>query len=178
MKANHNLSDIKNKTIDFGQTTIDSKLALFKYIIIFLVINFGALAIGSWLMNNGPQSDWYARLNKAPWTPPGWQFGAAWTITMICFSVYMAYLYRALPNPKVITLFVIQFILNVIWNYVFFNQHYVGLGLTIILLLTFIIVFILFSFANTLKIKSILILPYFFWLYIATSLNAYIVFHN
>ncbi|ALJ06874.1 TspO protein [Pseudalgibacter alginicilyticus] len=153
-------------------------MKLYKYIIVFLVINFGALAVGSWLMGNGPQSDWYNKLNKAPWTPSGWVFGVAWTTVMICFSVYMAYLYKALPNSKVITLFIIQLILNVIWNYLFFNQHYIGLGLTVILILTFIVAFFLFSFTNELKIKSILILPYFFWLYIATSLNAYIVLYN
>ena len=42
----------------------------FKYLILFLIINFGGLALGSWLMNNGPNSDWYLNLDKAPWTPP------------------------------------------------------------------------------------------------------------
>jgi tryptophan-rich sensory protein len=153
-------------------------MKLFKYIIVFLIINFGALAIGSWLMNDGPQSEWYIKLIKAPWTPKGWVFGTAWTTIMICFSIYMAFLYKALPTAKVITLFIIQFIFNVIWNYIFFNQHYVGAGLTVILLLTFIVAFFLFSFTDELKAKSILILPYFFWLCIATSLNAYIVFYN
>tara|TARA_R110002049_G_scaffold175107_1_gene342409 strand:- start:3785 stop:4246 length:462 start_codon:yes stop_codon:yes gene_type:complete len=153
-------------------------MKLFKYIAIFLIINFGALAIGSWLMGNGPQSDWYLALNKAPWTPPGWVFGAAWTTIMICFSVYMGFLYKALPTNKIKTLFGLQFFLNVIWNYIFFNQHYVGLGLSVILMLTFLIAFFSFSFANELKVKTILILPYFFWLCTATSLNAYIVFSN
>lgn len=153
-------------------------MKLFKYIIIFLIINFGALAIGSWLMNDGPQTEWYIKLSKAPWTPKGWVFGAAWTSIMICFSIYMAFLYKALPSARVIALFVIQFIFNVIWNYIFFNQHYVGVGLTVILILTFIIALFLFGFADELKAKSILILPYFLWLCIATSLNAYIVFYN
>jgi len=61
----------------------------------FLVLNFGALGIGVLLMNNGPQDAWYAALNKAPWTPPGWFFGVAWNTIMICFSIYMAYLIQA-----------------------------------------------------------------------------------
>ena len=48
-----------------------------KYLIIFLIINFGALGLGVLLMQNGPETDWYLQLNKAPWTPPGWVFGAA-----------------------------------------------------------------------------------------------------
>lgn len=153
-------------------------MKLFKYIIVFSVINFCALAIGSWLMNNGPRTEWYQNLNQAPWTPPGWVFGVAWSTIMICFSVYMAYLYKLQPNTKLITLFAIQFVLNVIWNFIFFNQHLVLLGLICIILLTIIVGLFLFDYKNDLKQKSLLILPYFVWLCIATSLNAYILFNN
>lgn len=153
-------------------------MKLLKYIVIFLIINFGALAIGSWLMNNGPQTEWYQNLNQAPWTPPGWVFGVAWTFIMLCFSVYMAYLYKSLPKSNVVGLFLVQFVLNVIWNYVFFNQHMIDVGFIIILLLTFIVAFFFFSFFKTLRYKSLLILPYLIWLCIATSLNAYILIYN
>ncbi|WP_298494688.1 TspO/MBR family protein [uncultured Algibacter sp.] len=153
-------------------------MKLLKNIIIFLVINFGALAIGSWLMNNGPQTEWYTSLNQAPWTPPGWVFGVAWTTIMVCFSIYMAYLYKLLPTTKVITLFAVQFVLNVIWNYIFFNQHLVGVGFTVILLLTFIIATITLSFLKDMNAKTLLILPYLIWLCIATSLNGYILLNN
>lgn len=153
-------------------------MKLLKYIIVFLIINFGALAIGNWLMANGPQTDWYRNLNQAPWTPPGWVFGAAWTTIMICFSIYMAYLYKLLPTAKVILLFSIQFVLNVIWNYIFFNQHLIGLGLITIILLTIVVAVFAFSFRKTLGAKTLLILPYLIWLCIATSLNGYIFFNN
>ena len=153
-------------------------MKLLKYIVIFLVINFGALAIGSWLMDNGPQTEWYINLNQAPWTPPGWVFGVAWTTIMLCFSLYMAFLYKLKPTTKVVILFTIQFVLNVIWNYVFFNQHFVGFGFTIILLLTFIVAVFTFSFKKDMGLKTLLILPYLIWLCIATSKNGYILIHN
>ncbi|WP_298536907.1 TspO/MBR family protein [uncultured Algibacter sp.] len=153
-------------------------MRLLKLILIFLVINFGALAIGTLLMANGPQTAWYISLNKAPWTPPGWVFGAAWTTIMVCFSIYMALLSSILSTPKVIGLFSIQFVLNVIWNYIFFNQHLIGLGLLCILLLTTVVSIFLYDFRNILKLKTLLILPYFIWLCIATSLNMYILIHN
>ena len=149
-----------------------------KYIFLFLVINFGALAIGTVLMNNGPQTDWYTQLNQAPWTPPGWAFGVAWTSIMICFSFYMTYLFLAEPSTRVKILFTVQFILNVSWNFVFFNQHLVGFGLLIILALTFIVATLLFNFRKLLPIKSFLIVPYFLWLLVASSLNAYIFLYN
>lgn len=153
-------------------------MKLLKYIIVFLVINFGALAIGSWLMNNGPRTEWYQNLNQAPWTPPGWVFAIAWSAIMICFSVYMAYLYKLQPNTKLKTLFAIQFVLNIIWNFIFFNQHLVLLALICIVLLTIIVGKFLFDYKSDLKQKSLLVLPYFIWLCIATSLNTYIFFYN
>ena len=150
----------------------------FKGLIVFLIINFGALAVGGWLMNNGPQTDWYLALNKAPWTPPGWVFGAAWTIIMICFSIYMTSLYLSYNTIKLRTLFAIQVLLNVSWNYVFFNKHLMLPGLLIILLLTVLIFYLLLTNQKKLKLKSLLILPYFIWLCIASSLNFYIVLYN
>lgn len=150
----------------------------FKILIFFLIVNFGALGIGGWLMNNGPQTQWYSELNKAPWTPPGWIFGVAWTSIMLCFSIYMAYLILSQNTSKLKILFIIQLVLNVSWNYVFFNQHLIGLGLVIIFLLTLLVFYFLIEYRKQLKRKSILILPYFLWLCIATSLNLYIVLNN
>ena len=147
--------------------------------IIFLIINFGGLALGGWLMNSGPTSDWYMNLNKAPWTPPGWVFGVAWTIIMICFSIYLTELFSFKINTKIVLLFTIQFFLNVIWNYVFFNQHLIGLGLLTIVLLTILIFYFFFIFnENRMQFFRYLLIPYMLWLCVATSLNAYILIKN
>jgi benzodiazapine receptor len=153
-------------------------MKLLKLFIVFLIINFSALGIGSWLMNNGPKTEWYTALNQAPWTPPGWVFGVAWTSIMLCFAIYMSYLYLKIPTTKVVILFSIQFVLNVIWNYIFFNQHLIGLGLAVIIALTIVVGIFLIAFKNDLKLKTLLIAPYFVWLCIATSLNAYILINN
>ncbi len=144
----------------------------------FLIINFGALWIGTWFMQNGPQNEWYLGLNKAPWTPDGWVFGVAWSTIMICFSAYMSFLYLKHFTKKTIVLFIIQFILNISWNFFFFNQKLVDIGLVNIIVLTIIVFAFLISYAKDLKMKSILILPYAIWLCIATSLNLYISLYN
>lgn len=148
------------------------------WLLLFLVINFSALGIGSWLMNNGPMSNWYLTLNKAPWTPPGWVFGAAWTTIMICFSIYLSYLVDIKVSTTFWILFIIQFVLNVSWNFIFFNQHAIGFALVVIILLTVLVGYYLFSFFSEMKFKSLLIAPYFIWLLIATSLNAYSYIKN
>lgn len=148
-------------------------------IILFLAINFGGLALGGWLMNNGPSTEWYLNLNKAPWTPPSWVFGAAWTIIMICFSIYLAELFSFKVNTQIVLLFGIQVFLNVIWNYLFFNQHLIGFGLVTIILLTVLIFYFFFNFnEGRMQFFRYLILPYMLWLCIATSLNAYIFINN
>lgn len=151
-------------------------MKILKLTILFLIINFSALAIGSWLMNNGPISEWYLQLNKAPWTPDGWVFGVAWTTIMICFSIYLAYVFKDNNSKSLKLLFAIQVFLNVVWNYAFFNQHQIGLGLLIIVLLTIVVFYFFFKF--NIKTIKYLLLPYMVWLCLATSLNAYILLYN
>ncbi|GFE00475.1 sensory protein TspO [Alteromonas sp. KUL156] len=153
-----------------------------KYIrfLIFLIANLSALGIGVWLMNEGPRTDWYLSLNKAPWTPAGWVFGVAWTIIMVLFSLYMTKVsfQHEFLNKKVLILYVDQWILNVSWNYIFFNQHLTKLGLVVIALLWLLIGYFTFEYVKRVRWYTLFILPYLIWMTIATSLNAYIVLNN
>lgn len=152
---------------------------MLKRVIIFLIINFAALAIGSMFTTNGVSSDWYQSLSKAPWTPPGWVFGAAWTTIMICFSFFMAYLWPKVESQKGLgTLFAVQWVLNVIWNPIFFKNQFVVTGLLVISLLTIVVAIFQFGFVKHLRLKALLVFPYMIWLLIATSLNAYILMNN
>lgn len=149
-----------------------------KTFLVFLIINLGSLGLGILLMGDGPTSEWYTSMNQAPWTPPNWIFGAAWTFIMLCFSFYMTSLYLKEPTKKVLTLFLFQVLLNIAWNFVFFNQHLIAIGLVVISALTLVITLILMSYLKLMKTKSLLILPYFIWICIATSLNLYILLYN
>jgi tryptophan-rich sensory protein len=147
-------------------------------LVLFLIINFGALGIGTILMDNGPRTDWYINLNQAPWTPPGWVFGFAWTTIMICFSIYMAKLIEVKNTKTVLALFAVQFVLNVSWNYVFFNQHMVALGMINLILLLIVVSIIAFNYKTELKSYTLFIIPYLLWLIVACSLNGYILYNN
>ena len=148
-------------------------------IIIFLALNFGALAIGSTWTTGWATADWYTSLNQAPWTPPGWFFGFAWTTIMLCFSIYMAFAWDKIKNHKKLAiLFGIQWILNIAWNPIFFGAREFLFGLITISSLTLLMGFFLVYYYRDLKFISILVLPYVLWLITATSLNAYILFMN
>lgn len=153
-------------------------MKFFIRLILFLIINFSALGIGIILMNNGPNADWYLGLQKAPWTPPGWVFGFAWSTIMVCFSIYMAKLFELKKDRDMLILFGVQFVLNVSWNYLFFNQHLVALGQLNLVLLTIVVLLFAFQYKAVLKGYTFLILPYILWLLVANSLNGYILFNN
>jgi len=146
---------------------------------IFLVINFWAL----WLWNfaTGPWVlwEWYTSLNQAPWTPPGWFFGLAWTTIMICFSIYMSYAWEKIKNKKELwILFGIQLTLNIIWNPIFFSFKMVAIALITISLLTLLMIYFYQHYYKDMKKISYLLLPYILWLITATSLNGYILLKN
>ena len=150
-------------------------------LIIFLCINFAALGIGGILIGNPSANEWYQNVNKAPWTPPGWVFGFAWTTIMICFSFFLyqtSLRFSFIEIKTFYILFALQWLLNVLWNPVFFRFHLVLAGLIIILLLTLLVGWFLYWGSKNIGIPALLILPYFLWLLIACSLNAYIYFKN
>ena len=149
------------------------------YFILFLILNFGSLALGSWLMNGESTGTWYANLNKAPWTPPGWVFGVAWSTIMFCFSWYLTELFSNRASKFLWLLYTFQVVLNVSWNWIFFNQHFISVGFFTILILTMVLLYYFITFRNDkLKYAKYLLVPYIIWLCIATSLNGYIFFNN
>ncbi len=148
-------------------------------IFIFLILNFTALTIGSLCTQVGVHSDWYTNLHKAPWTPPSYVFGIAWSTIMCLFAVYMAMLtHRNEKTTTILIVYSVQLFLNTIWNPIFFSFHQAFLGLITIVLLTLLISWFLVRYFKKISFKSLLIVPYFLWLLIATSLNLYIVLYN
>lgn len=143
--------------------------------LLFLLLNFGALALGSWLMGGNPGTNlWYQQLNKAPWTPPGWVFGAAWFSIMVFFSFFMARITAdKSTRQRWILLFYIQFILNVGWNPVFFRWHQLIAGLVVIMLLQVILLVMFKTVPTNQKTNRLLLIPYIAWLFVAISLNAW-----
>jgi tryptophan-rich sensory protein len=150
-------------------------------ILLFFILNFGALALGGISTSGAVMGEWYQNLDKAPWTPPGFVFGLAWTTIMVCFSLFNALWFKRISGTEQTRFWIfygLQWVLNVAWNPLFFTFHFTGLALIEISILTALVTYFLYS-AWIFGIWSrLLILPYFVWMFIATSLNAYIVWAN
>ena len=148
-------------------------------VLIFIIINFLGLLIGSAYTGIGARSTWYQELNKAPWNPPGYLFGVFWLFIMICFAFYMSKLYTECKSKKIIVvIFILQWFLNLIWNPIFFYFRNIEIGFIVICCLTFLIFFFLYKYYKVVKLWSIFIFPYFLWLLIASSLNLYVYLYN
>lgn len=141
---------------------------------IFLVLNFGALFLGAQLMGSPVENVWYQQVHKAPWTPPGWVFGAAWFTIMLLFSIYLSRNFQ-LKNRYWFVLYAIHLFLNIAWNPLFFSFHYVLLSLIVIVLLWVTVVLFM---RKTSRGENLFLLPYFIWLLVAISLNGYVLFMN
>jgi translocator protein len=148
--------------------------------IIFLTLNFLALAIGGQFTGSGVSSDWYQTINKAPWTPPGWVFGAAWTTIMICYAFYLKSLIENVKSQSktIYILYGIQWVLNIIWNPIFFYFQYDVLALLVISALQVVLIITFLRYFRIQHYYNLLLLPYLIWLFTAISLNAYIVIYN
>ena len=149
--------------------------------LLFLVLNFGALALGGVLMGESPiENLWYQGLNQAPWTPPGFVFGIAWTLIMLCFSIYLATGAKfVLGEKKQRNTYLTHLILNVLWNPVFFYLHWTWLAFPILIALILTLIRLNRQMGYSISTpQSWYLFPYFAWLIIAASLNAYIAIMN
>jgi tryptophan-rich sensory protein len=147
--------------------------------VLFAVLNFGALAVGGRFTAAGVGSTWYAGLAKAPWTPPGWVFGAAWTVVMLGFTWFMAAVTGPGPNRRVyVAAYALSWVLNVAWNPLFFTAHRTGWALVDIAALLVLIGGLAWAGRAASGGAVLGAVPYVVWLTVATSLNAYIVVAN
>lgn len=151
--------------------------------LVFALVNFVGLYFGGRFTTEGVQSEWYAELDKAPWTPPGWVFGAAWTLVMVGYSWFQAGIWRgteAGSRGLWIAAFALSWALNVLWNPVFFGWHGLGLGLVVLLLLQGTISWMAFQShgVGSTGLWRWAMLPYWLWLWVAISLNAWAFFQT
>jgi translocator protein len=153
--------------------------SFFLYFIIFLTLHFGALFVGAFLMGS-PNSEWFNTLNNAPWMPPGFVFGLAWTIVMIFTSIALAYAFPKVGKFKNYFILIISFelIFNVLWNPLFFKMHLIGIALLDMLFLDLFVILIFRTIWIANKKWSLTVLPYLIWIFIATSLNFYNWLYN
>ena len=145
--------------------------------VLYLIVTFAGLFLGGLFTNPGTASEWYLNLNQAPWIPPGWVFGFAWTLIGITWSVWAA----KMVDKRTIYFeyYYCIWILNFVWNPIFFVLNDVLFaGLTIAALLVLVADATIATHKECGWRGSIWGIPYVLWLVVANSLNWYVFFAN
>jgi len=141
------------------------------YILIVLIV-FAVSAIGGSFTGGG--MEWYRTLNLPSFTPPGSVIGIVWTVIYTLGAIAASLLWRSRASiPRfnlIITLLVINAVLNTLWSLVFFTLHLLGwaiIEMTVLNLTTLALIVLTWQHQ---RIAAILLLPYFAWVSFATYL--------
>lgn len=123
----------------------------------------------------GPDSAWFASLEKPALFPPTWAFGAVWTalFTLMGIAVYLV-ARDGLDSRSVrvaLGLFALQFLFNVAWTPVFFAAQQPLAALGVIAVLDVLLVVTIAAFARVERLAATLLVPYLLWALFATLLN-------
>ena len=126
--------------------------------------------------------NWYSRLIKPSWSPPGWLFGPVWTILYIIIIVTFGTVFYKAFTGKLSWLVALPFVLNLIFNFAFTPLQF---GLQNNLLAAIDIVLVLgtliwalvsvWSHAHWIVYANI---PYLLWVTFATTLQFTITYLN
>jgi tryptophan-rich sensory protein len=139
---------------------------------VFLVALLGSLLVDT-------TSAWFNSLIKPAFYPPNYLFSVMWTILylMLAVALYLV-LIKNTNNKKVLQLFVINGVLNVLWNLVFFRFHSAFFGVLVLVVLIIFAYFLVKEVYEKNKVSFYLTVPYFLWLFFAFLLNYSIYFLN
>lgn len=142
-----------------------------------MLLGFAAATTAAALVGSAfPPGEWYAALQKPPWTPPPWIFGPVWGLlyAMIAAAGFLAW--RSARSRRAATLvlsaWIVQLILNASWSPIFFGLQRPLLALADITILLFAIVACIPIFARSSRTAAILFAPYAAWVAFAAALNA------
>ena len=96
-----------------------------------------------------------------------------WTALYILMGIAIALIWYASHQLKKIAvgLFIVQFILNLGWSFIFFNLHAIGWAFAEIMVMLILIALTTHRFYKINKVAAWLMLPYLLWVSFATVLN-------
>lgn len=129
---------------------------------------------------------WYAVADKAPWTPPGWMFGAAWLALYATMAVaaWLVWRQRLLPRRRALQVYAGLLLLNLAWPLMFFGVYpmlgtaALWLALLVIVAHAVIATLAVLHFGPISTAAGLLMLPYVSWLVFSASLNLYAAINN
>jgi len=141
--------------------------------IILCVLLCVGLGVASGFSTIGSITGWYQTIQKPSWNPPNWLFGPVWTFLYVLMGIASALVWHSYHSLRktALTFFIIQFVLNLLWSYIFFGRQNILLALADIILMWIMIMITIICFYRVNKTAAYLLIPYILWVSFATVLN-------
>lgn len=133
-----------------------------------LLVGFAAGQLG------GPDTAWFAGLEKPAIYPPPMIFGIVWSVLFVAIGIALALVASAWGAPgrgAALGVFAVHFLVTQSWTAVFFGMQEMFAGLMV---LGVAIASLLVALALVLRVRraaGLLLLPYLAWLCFAAALN-------
>jgi tryptophan-rich sensory protein len=125
---------------------------------------------------------WYRGLSKSALTPPDWTFSVGWTVIYALAVASAVYGWNALrtrsDQARLISLFFVNAVLNLLWSLVFFTARRPDWALAeVVTLWLSVLALIVFLWPRSRR-ASMLLTPYLAWVTFAAYLNYRVVTLN
>lgn len=122
-------------------------------------------------------NDFYNNLNKPRFNPPDWIFKWTWTLLYFLMFISMVMITKSESPLKLaaVSIFIIQFLLNLSWTPLFFEHHRIKEAFWLIVILFLLVIAMIVVFSKISLLAGILQIPYLCWLFYAGIINWFIV---
>lgn len=130
------------------------------------------------IAGSGAGNPWFETLVKPAIQPPGWVFGAAWTLLYALMGVALAIVINARGAAKrgmAIGLFFVQLALNLAWSPLFFAAHLLWPAFWLIIAIFLTALLTTLFFGRIRPLAAWLMVPYLAWLCFAAVLTYQII---
>jgi len=118
---------------------------------------------------------WYVGLAKPSFNPPNSIFAPVWTTLFILIGIaaYLVWQKRHTIKsfPRTVAIYFIQLVLNLMWSFVFFYTHQIGVAVFECLFLLLMVIVNAITFYKIDKLAGLLYIPYILWVSFATVLT-------
>lgn len=123
----------------------------------------------------------YAQLIRPVWAPPASAFAPVWTTLYLLMSIAAWLVWRERSASRLgtaLVLFIIQLCANALWSWLFFVWRNGAFAFAEVLILLALIAVTTVAFWRILRLAGILMLPYFAWVCLASTLTWYVWQNN
>jgi len=149
--------------------------------IIIPLITLIVLLAGSYLSASGMV--WYQTLKLPQLAPPGYIIGLVWTLIFILSTISALTIWNLEPKDRrllfmVVSLFLINALLNVGWSYLFFQLHLIAASIVEMIILNLTVIALIVKLGPISKSAAWLLSPYVIWVTFATYLAYQILLLN